>query len=153
MQIELIQFKVYFKTNLRELGKCDQWYDLLASQMWPHRFRFGRSMSCRSWRSAPGRMRLEKEDGVLAGDRNRVGDWIVRSCAMTFIRTSLVRLTLVKPENTHLLCKAKYHCMADLLFDWFGFAKLVNRYLIQHKQGSWIVTSQESVLWSNPIFL
>ena len=24
-------------------------------------------------------------------------------------------------ENTHLLCKGKYHCTADLLFDWFGF--------------------------------
>ena len=24
-------------------------------------------------------------------------------------------------ENTHLLCKGKYHCMADLLFDWLGF--------------------------------
>ena len=24
-------------------------------------------------------------------------------------------------ENTHLLCKGKYQCMADLLFDWFGF--------------------------------
>ena len=24
-------------------------------------------------------------------------------------------------ENTHLLCKEKYHCTADLLFDWFGF--------------------------------
>ena len=26
-----------------------------------------------------------------------------------------------KAENTHLLCKGKYHCMADLLFDWFVF--------------------------------
>ena len=25
------------------------------------------------------------------------------------------------PENTHLLCKGKYHCTADLQFDWFGF--------------------------------
>ena len=24
-------------------------------------------------------------------------------------------------ENTHLLCKGKYRCTADLLFDWFGF--------------------------------
>ena len=25
------------------------------------------------------------------------------------------------PENTHLLCKGKYHCTADLLFDQLGF--------------------------------
>ena len=24
-------------------------------------------------------------------------------------------------ENTHLLCKGKYNCMADLMFHWFGF--------------------------------
>ena len=24
-------------------------------------------------------------------------------------------------EYTHLLCKGKYHCMVDLLFDWFGY--------------------------------
>ena len=28
-------------------------------------------------------------------------------------------------ENTHLLCKGKYHCTADLLFDWFGFSCFV----------------------------
>ena len=27
----------------------------------------------------------------------------------------------VHPENTNLLRKGKYHCMVDLLFDWFGF--------------------------------
>ena len=27
-----------------------------------------------------------------------------------------------KPENTHLLCKGKYHWMADLLFDRLGFS-------------------------------
>ena len=32
---------------------------------------------------------------------------------------------LVLPENTHLLRKGKYHCMADLLFDWFGFSCFV----------------------------
>ena len=26
-------------------------------------------------------------------------------------------------ENTHLLCKGKFHCTADLLFEWFGFAR------------------------------
>ena len=28
---------------------------------------------------------------------------------------------LVRPEDTHLLCKGEYNCMADLLFDCFGF--------------------------------
>ena len=28
------------------------------------------------------------------------------------------------PENTHLLCKGKYNCTADLLFDWFVELKL-----------------------------
>ena len=28
-------------------------------------------------------------------------------------------------ENTHLLWKGKYHCMADLLFDWLGFSCFV----------------------------
>ena len=32
---------------------------------------------------------------------------------------------LPKPENNHLLCKGKYHCSADLLFDWFGFSRFV----------------------------
>ena len=32
----------------------------------------------------------------------------------------------VKSENTHLLCKGKYHGMADLvLFDWFGFGLII----------------------------
>ena len=26
-------------------------------------------------------------------------------------------------EDTSLLCKGKYHCMADLQFDWFGFGQ------------------------------
>ena len=26
-------------------------------------------------------------------------------------------------DNTHLLHEGKYHCMADLLFDWFGFGQ------------------------------
>ena len=28
---------------------------------------------------------------------------------------------LVEEDNTHLLCKGKYHRRADLLFYWFGF--------------------------------
>ena len=27
------------------------------------------------------------------------------------------------PENTHLLCKGKNGCTADLLFDWFRFGQ------------------------------
>ena len=29
----------------------------------------------------------------------------------------------VNAENTHLLCKGKYHCTADLLFDQLGFGQ------------------------------
>ena len=34
--------------------------------------------------------------------------------------------TQTQAENTHLLCKGKYHCTADLLFDWSGSAVLLN---------------------------
>ena len=27
-----------------------------------------------------------------------------------------------QPESTHLLYKGKYHCTADLLFDWLGLS-------------------------------
>ena len=30
---------------------------------------------------------------------------------------------LPKAENTHLLCKGKYHCRADLQFDQLGFGQ------------------------------
>ena len=29
----------------------------------------------------------------------------------------------IQTENTHLLCKGKYHCTADLLFDQLGFGQ------------------------------
>ena len=32
---------------------------------------------------------------------------------------------MVWSENTHLLCKGKYHCMAELLFVLFAYAELV----------------------------
>ena len=35
--------------------------------------------------------------------------------------TSMWVVLSIWPVNTHLLCKGKYHCTADLLFDWFGF--------------------------------
>ena len=50
--------------------------------------------------------------------------------------------SLVHPENTHLLHKGKYHCMADLLFEWFVFDLTCKSLSIQHKQSSWIQTSQ-----------
>ena len=37
---------------------------------------------------------------------------------------------------------------ADLLFDWLDSTKLVNLYIIQHKQNSWIITSQTGQLYS-----
>ena len=33
-------------------------------------------------------------------------------------------------EKTHLLCKGKYHCMADLLLDWFGLSCFVELRLL-----------------------
>ena len=45
----------------------------------------------------------------------------------------LPRPVTLKAENTHLLCKGKYHCTADLLLDGCDSTKLVNLYLIQHK--------------------
>ena len=41
-----------------------------------------------------------------------------------------------RADNTHLLWKGKYHCSADLLFEWFGlnWTKLVNMHLIQQNQ-------------------
>ena len=46
---------------------------------------------------------------------------------------------LVDPENTHLLRKGKYHCTADLLFDWFGFSCFVELKL-----------QTDLLVWPNP---
>ena len=42
-------------------------------------------------------------------------------------------------ENTHLLCKRKYHCMDDLLFDWLGFSCFVELKL-----------QTDLLVWPNP---
>ena len=34
-------------------------------------------------------------------------------------RKMFIRLTT---DNSHFLCEGKYYCMADLLFQWFGFS-------------------------------
>ena len=47
-----------------------------------------------------------------------------------------------QPENTHH--RGKYHCTAELLFDWFVF-DLSNLMLIQHKQSSWIHAKKQEV--------
>ena len=39
-----------------------------------------------------------------------------------------IQVHLPRTENTHLLCKRKYHCTTDLLFDWFGFGQ-TSKYL------------------------
>ena len=41
------------------------------------------------------------------------------SCTL-YSRSLSITLT---SENTHLLCKGKYHCMTDPLFDWLGFGQ------------------------------
>ena len=45
----------------------------------------------------------------------------------------------VQPENTHLLSKWKYHCMADLLFDRIGFSCF-----------AYIELDRDLQVWSNP---
>ena len=37
--------------------------------------------------------------------------------------TDILRFQKDHAENTHLLRKGKYHCMADLLFDQLGFGQ------------------------------
>ena len=37
-------------------------------------------------------------------------------------------------ENTHLLCKGKYHCTAELLFDRLGLAKQANLSIVLIKK-------------------
>ena len=39
-------------------------------------------------------------------------------CGMTTKNTKMI----TQPENTHLLCKGKYNCMEDLMFDFLGFS-------------------------------
>ena len=45
-------------------------------------------------------------------------------------------VTLIKE---HSLCKGKYHCMADLLFDWFGFSSF-----------AYVELDTDVQDWSNP---
>ena len=40
------------------------------------------------------------------------------------------------PENTHHEGGGNYQCMADLLFDWFGFDQTSKTVLIHHKHSS-----------------
>ena len=45
----------------------------------------------------------------------------------------------MRAENTDSSCKGKYHCMADLLFDWFGFSCF-----------SFLELDTDLQVWSNP---
>ena len=69
-----------------------------------------------------GEMHLPIQGGgeTLVGELLSVEKWLN---AVFEISLWLVGVsgTIVKPENTDLLHKGKYHCMADLLFDWLGF--------------------------------
>ena len=51
----------------------------------------------------------------------------------------LWKFSYICTENTHLLRKGKYHCMADLLFDWFGFSCFVEMKL-----------KTDLLVWPNP---
>ena len=46
---------------------------------------------------------------------------------------------ILSPENTHLLCNRKYHCTADLLFDWLGFSCF-----------ACVELERDLQVWSNP---
>ena len=48
------------------------------------------------------------------------------SLEMIALNLSTNATPMPKAENTHLLCKGKYHCMADLLFGWFGFNQTIS---------------------------
>ena len=37
------------------------------------------------------------------------------------VQIGSISLAFLCPENTYLLHMGKFHCMADLLLDWFGF--------------------------------
>ena len=46
-----------------------------------------------------------------------------KGCANVAINFSFGAPWYLQPENTQLLCKGKYHWMADLLFDQLGFGQ------------------------------
>ena len=50
---------------------------------------------------------------------------VLQSVHIVCVYALSVYIVCVYAENTHLLCKGKYHCTADLLFDWFGFSCFV----------------------------
>ena len=49
---------------------------------------------------------------------------------------------MIKPENTRLLCKGKYHCMADFLFHLLGFSCFAYAKLYTDYKFGQIQTSQ-----------
>ena len=55
------------------------------------------------------------------------------------------RLERNEADNNNLFHKGKYHCLADLLFDRFGFDKQVNLLFIQQNQRSGIQTKKQEV--------
>ena len=55
------------------------------------------------------------------------------------MRLRIKRAALGRAENIHLLCKGKYHCMTDLLFDWLGFSYF-----------AYVDLDRDLQVWSNP---
>ena len=51
----------------------------------------------------------------------------------------MFRKTKIQPENTHLLCKGKSHCMAELLFDQLRFSCF-----------ACVELDRDLQVWSNP---
>ena len=75
----------------------------------------------------------------LTQDKNSTEGSFVR---LLQTNTSLEGIILYpKSETTSILCKGKYHCTADLLFDWLGFGQ-TSKSVVLIQQNSWIQTSQ-----------
>ena len=53
----------------------------------------------------------------FSGIRNRI---VIMEGKHADCKATMIALEVLL-ENTHLLCKGKYNCTADLLFDSFGF--------------------------------
>ena len=61
-------------------------------------------------------------------------------CHTTEVTRLLSRNLYITKEITQLLRKGKYHCTADLLFDWLGFSCF-----------AYVELDRDLQVWSNPI--
>ena len=60
---------------------------------------------------------------ILIGSISQQIDVVMFDAELTFTQKTQRTLQYsVRLENTHLVCKGKYHCMGELLSDLFGFS-------------------------------